>query len=521
MVFPDVVAPTILAEHGPVSPALCRLSAACDRLAFWLPDANPPGLFVGEVAHRDQIGLFARRIFSPPDGHIADVAWSGDGTHVAFTLSAGPPPGQVRIVAVRVSDQKVTEMPGLAFAWAGSAATLLIADPAHSRLYLKDLELDVEHRLAEISDDGDPHFPPAISVSPDQRRFALVTRRVSDEVTSVHLAHHDGRRWETRPLTQIPGVSLRVLPFWSFDSHSLALYVIDLERTNTSMIALPQKDGPGNLLYASESIDGFVTPAVHPDGRLIAFVRNHASEAGGSAEARVVLLDPPQRTLAPITTDANMTGALRWLDARTLLIQGKSAIWTIKLQATEEAPPATPLSPAPPASQETAHEGFTRTVVRDEESHFTFVCEIPADWKRLTLPDEAVDFTDPRVMRPLCVFAPQYAAIVFTVATRPADPGATAATALGFLSRVQGFEIGEVEQIDLPHHRAAQTYATQTSGEDTMKMRLLMIEDGGQFFSLAVMAPAPLWDALEPVLTHIVESFALVAPKGPTTPTFG
>lgn len=518
MTPPDVIAPSILGQHGPVEPALCRLSADCSRLAFWVPEANPPGLFVGEVSQGEQIGLFSKRVFSPEDGHVADLAWSGDGQWVAFTLTAGPPPGGVRIVAVRIGDQKKVELAGMCFTWAGNVATLLIADPGASRLYLKDLELDVEHRLSEIKDDGDPHFPPFISVSPDQRRFALVTRRARDEVTSVQLAHHDGRQWETHPLTNVPGTDSRIFPFWSFDAHSLALYVIDLERKSSSMIALPQRDGPGQVLYASESIDGFYPPAVHPDGRLIAMVRSHA---GAAAEKRVVLVDPVERSVAPISTDAEMVGQLRWLDGQTLVVEGSGKVWTIKLRATEETPPPGPETETPAGETLAAQEGFTRTVVRDDELRFTFVCEIPADWKRIALPAEPVDFTDPRVMRPLCVFAPQYAAMAFTVATRPVDPGATAAAALGFLSRVQGFEIGEVHEIALPSGPAAQTFATQTAGEDTLKMCLVMIEDGGQFFSLAAMAPAPLWDAVEPILTHIIQSFALLDPKGPTTPTFG
>lgn len=511
MPLPDVIAPSILGQHGPVEPVLCRLSADCSRLTFWVPEANPPGLFVGDVSQRDQIGLFSKRIFSPDEGHVADLAWSGDGQWVAYTLTAGPPPGEVRIVAVRVADQKKIELAGMCFAWAGNAATLIIADPAASRLYLKDLELEVEHRLSEIKDDGDPHFPPVISVGPDQRRFALVTRRVADEVTSVHLAHHDGRQWETRPLTDVPGTGSRIFPFWSFDAQSLALYVIDLERKSSAMIALPQKDGPGQMLYASESIDGFYPPAVHPDGRLIAMVRAH------EGENRVVLVDPVERSVAPITTDAEMVGQLRWLDGQTLVVEGSNKVWTIRLRATEEAPPPGPETEVAAEAASAAQEGFTRTVVRDEEARFTFVCEIPADWKRIAVPTEPVDFTDPRVMRPLCVFAPQYAAMAFTVATRPVDPGATAAAALGFLSRVQGFEIGEVSEVTLPIGPAVQTFAMQTAGEDTLKMRLVMIEDGGHFYSLAAMAPAPLWDAVVPILNHIVESFALVDPRGPTT----
>ena len=58
--------------------------------------------------------------------------------------------------------------------------------------------------------------------------------------------------------------------------------------------------------------------------------------------------------------------------------------------------------------------------------------------------------------------------------------------------------------------------ATQRAGNDLMKMRLVMIEDGGHLFSITAMAPAPLWDAMQPTLDHIVESFVLLDPKGPS-----
>lgn len=527
--MPDLIAPTILGQHGPVEPAICRVSPDWTLLAFWVPQANPPGLFVGEIAHGDLIGLFAKRVFSPPDGHVAELSWSRDGQWLGFTLTAGPPPGFVRIAAIRLSDNSLTELPGMGFSWAGSSATLLIADPASLRLYLKDLELGVEHRLCEIADDGDPHFPPVISVSPDQRRFALITRRVREEATYVHLAHHDGRQWETRPLTQVPGVSLRIFPFWSFDSAALALYIIDLETNRSAMIALPQREGPGDILYTSESIDGFVTPAPHPDGRLIAFIRSHAGEPGGNhAENRLVLLDPVDRSVASITADPQIIGHLRWLDPQILLVEGDAAVWTVRLRATLEsqspAPEDSPPSTAPvesPAESTAAHDPFTRTVVRDIEPRFTFVCEIPGDWKRTALPAQVVDFADPRVMRPLCVFSPGDAALIFTVATRPLIPGLTPSAALSFLSHIQGFAIGEVRDISLPCGHAVETLATQTVGADTMTWRLIMIEDGGHLFSIAVMAPAPLWDAVKPIFDHIVDSFVLLDPLGPTPPTSG
>jgi hypothetical protein len=512
--IPAKLEPILQGKHGPVVPTICRLSRDLTRLAFWAPAANPPGLYVGQTEQGDQIGPSADRVWSPAEGeHLSDLAWSADGQYVAFTLSSGPPPGELSVGVLRLSDGHLKRLAGHAVAWAGSGGSLLIADPPGSRLYLMDLDLDVELRIGEIADDGDPHFQPVLSVSPDYRRFAVVTRRVLDGVTRVQMAQHDGRAWQLSPLSEMPGTGIRILPFWSNDSSAFALYVIDLDQHHSAIIGVPPNEGEGEILYTSDTVDAFITPAPHPDGRLIAMVRAHPREAASTlVENRLVLVDPAERAVAPITADNTILGAPRWLDAQTLLVEGGPAVWTVKLRATEEA--AEDQGPAAPA------EGFVRTIVRDVEPGFTFACEIPAGWQRVPLPPEEVDFADPRVMRPLCLFTPSYAAIVFTVATRPLIPGSTPATALAYLSDAQQLAIEPVRSVILPSGAAAETTATQTAGDDTMRMRLVMLEDGGHLFSLTAMAPAPLWDAMKPTLDHMIRSFALVDPKGPTTPTF-
>ncbi|MDB5324000.1 MAG: hypothetical protein JWN40_5631 [Phycisphaerales bacterium] len=512
--IPATLAPTLKGLEGPVVPTICRLSRDLARLAFWAPKAAPPGLFVGNSEQGDDIGSSAKRVFSPADReHLSDLAWSADGQYLAFTLSSGPPPGELCVGVLHLATGRLTRLAGHAFAWAGTGPSLLIADPAGSRLYLKDLDLDVELRIGEIANDGDPHFQPIISVSPDYRRFALVTRRVLDNATHVHMAQHDGRAWQVSPLSEMPGASIRILPFWSIDSRAFALYVIDLEQHHSAIIGVPPNEGEGEILYTSDTVDAFITPAPHPDGRLIAMVRAHPMQAASTlVENRLVLVDPAERSVAPITPDNTILGALRWLDAQTLLVEGGPAVWTVKLRATEE--PAEDPGPASPA------EGYVRTIVRDIEPAFTFACEIPAGWQRVPLPPEPVDFADPRVMRPLCLFTPSYAAIVFTVATRPLIPGSTPATALAYLSDAQQLAIEPVRAVTLPCGRGAETTAAQTAGGETMKMRLIMFEDGGHLFSLTVMAPGPLWDAMKPTLDHIVQSFVLVDPRGPTTPAF-
>jgi hypothetical protein len=223
IMIPATLAPTLSGADGPVIPTICRLSRDMSQIAFWMPRASPPGLFVAAVEQGDDIGESAQRVWSPAEReHLSDLSWSADGQYLGFILSSGPPPGELCVAVLHLATGQLTRLAGHALAWAGTGPTLLIADPAGSRLYLKDLELDVEHRIGEISDDGDPHFQPIISVSPDYQRFALVTRRVLDDVTRVHMAQHDGRAWQMTPLSEMPGTSIRILPFCSTTARSSA-----------------------------------------------------------------------------------------------------------------------------------------------------------------------------------------------------------------------------------------------------------------------------------------------------------
>jgi hypothetical protein len=416
------------------------------------------------------------------------LAWSGDGEWLAFTVTGGPPPGEVRVVAVRMKGKEIVDLAGMSFTWSGSA--LVVADPASSRVYLRDLELGVEPPVCEISDDGDPHFPPVISVSPDHRRMAVVTRRVGEGVTRVQLALHEGRTWEARPLTEAPGTALRIYPFWTADSAAMALFVIDLEQGHSSIIAIPERGEQGEVLYTSDSLDSAITPAVHPDGRLIAMVRRHPRDAAGTqTEERLVLVDPVEHAVAPITPDGRVVGQLRWVDDRTLLVEGRG-IWTVRLRAKEEAPEAE------------KDDGTTRWVVREEEAAVSIACRVPKDWARVSLPVEEADFGDPRVMRPVCVFAPNYAAMVFTIAARPAIEGMTPEAMLRFLGEAQGVELGNVSAARVTWGEAVEATGTQ----EEMRLRLAVTERAGWVYAITVGAPGALWAGVKTMLDRIVES---------------
>lgn len=511
--LPPLLAPTLKGPKGDVAPAICRVSPDGTRLAFWVEQGDTCGLYVGDVEWAEEIGEAAERVWHADAPGVTDLAWSGDGAYIAMAFAGQTP----RVGVLKLDGREFAELPGHSVAWAGRGATLLVADPASSRLYMRDMDLGVEHRICEISDDGDPAFPPVISVSPDQRRFALVTRRAAENATHVHLAHHDGREWQATPVTQVAGVTLRVLPFWSPDSTACALYVIDPEQHHTVMIAVPDAEGTGDILYTSDTVDGVVTPAVHPDGRLIAFVRAHARpDAPSLVENRLVLLDPVEHAVAPITESADVVGNLRWLDDQTLLVEGGPAVWTVKLRATTERVPDETPPAAAGADARPEPAAFVRTVVNDSDPSLAFSCDIPAGWERSPLPPLDVDFSDPQVMRPLCLFGPAYATMFFTVAWRPLIPSASPADVLASLARSQGFDVGEVRPILHPAGPAAETEGTQRSGDHVTRARFVFIEDGGRLFSLAGIAPAPLWPVARQMLESAVDSFRLLEPRNPT-----
>jgi hypothetical protein len=515
--LPPLLAPTFKGPDGEIAPTICRVSPDGTRLAFWVDRGERQGLYVGEVEWAEDLGDAAERVWQTGGGDITELAWSGDGAYLAMRLAGETP----RLGVLKLDGREFAELAGHSFAWAGRGATLLVADPASSRLYMRDMDLGVEHRISEITDDGDATLPPVISVSPDQRRFTLVTRRKGENATHVDLAHHDGREWRATPLTQVAGVTLGILPFWSPDSTACGLYVIDPEQHHTVMIAVPEAEGSGDILYTSNTVDGVVTPAVHPDGRLIAFVRAHARpDAPSLVENRLVLLDPVEHAVAPITQSPEIVGHLRWIDDQTLLVEGGPAVWTVKLRATPEAAPAETAQTAAETPAEPQGPAFVRTVVDDVDPSLAFACDIPAGWERSRLPPLDVDFADPRVMRPLCIFAPSYATMFFTVSWRPLIPGVSPAAALAMLARAQGFEIGEIRPTQIAGQPAAETESTQRNENDTSRARLVLLEDGGRLFSIAAIAPAPLWPVARPMLDPAVDSFTLLEPHGPTVDPF-
>lgn len=145
-----------------------------------------------------------------------------------------------------------------------------------------------------------------------------------------------------------------------------------------------------------------------------------------------------------------------------------------------------------------------------------FTVEVPADWAPIDLPREDVDFDDISKFAPLAMLMAPYAAILFTVAARPAYASGTLAQWLQYVAgahevAIDGFEAQRLGALD-----GVGTWGTQTDGNATMRSRIVFVEDGERLLHVVCMAPASLWDAVAPAFAQALATFTLRSPRGRT-----
>ena len=173
--------------------------------------------------------------------------------------------------------------------------------------------------------------------------------------------------------------------------------------------------------------------------------------------------------------------------------------------------PDEPATPAP--------KGFHWQTITPHVPRFEFRVLMPDDFQVVPLPEESPDFSDTAQMLPLGVAMAKYAAVVFTVATRPAFSAGTVADWLVHMARTQeGLqleEIGESRVGDIP---CVACFATQQSEAGPMRMRTSLFEDGGMLFNVSVMAPQALWGSVEATFVTMVNSFTLSHREGSRVP---
>lgn len=145
-----------------------------------------------------------------------------------------------------------------------------------------------------------------------------------------------------------------------------------------------------------------------------------------------------------------------------------------------------------------------------------FTVEVPADWAPIDLPREDVDFDDIGKFAPLAMLMAPYAAILFTVAARPAYASGTLAQWLHYAASAHGVAIDGFEAQRLGALDGVGTWGTQTDGNAVMRARIVFVEDGERLLHVVCMAPEGLWDAVAPAFARALATFTLQQPRGRT-----
>lgn len=145
-----------------------------------------------------------------------------------------------------------------------------------------------------------------------------------------------------------------------------------------------------------------------------------------------------------------------------------------------------------------------------------FTVEVPADWNTIDLPREDVDFDDISKFAPLAMLMAPYAAILLTVAARPAYASGTLAQWLQYVAGAHGVAIEGFEAQKLGALDGVGTWGTQTDGDAVMRARIVFVEDGERLLHVVCMAPASLWDAVAPAFAQALATFTLRDPRGRT-----
>ncbi|MGE3313053.1 MAG: hypothetical protein AB7O66_24050 [Limisphaerales bacterium] len=145
----------------------------------------------------------------------------------------------------------------------------------------------------------------------------------------------------------------------------------------------------------------------------------------------------------------------------------------------------------------------------------------PLDFQVTSLPPEPdIDFGRRSTFLPLAVTLTPDGPLVFSVAAKPAHPVGLVSHSLETLCRSEGFQRGEIVETRVNGLPAVTCDAIQQGAGIVMRMRLVLLEDGGRLFHITAMAPEALWLVAEPRFLPMLTSFEPDTVRGPTVPLF-
>lgn len=165
-------------------------------------------------------------------------------------------------------------------------------------------------------------------------------------------------------------------------------------------------------------------------------------------------------------------------------------------------------------------EGYDYHVV-SPAAHAGLTCRFlkPADFTIAELPPETPDFSDGAKFMPLAVAMTPYGPMVFTVAARPAFDDGAVSQWLEYICGQEGYPHSPVTATRVGNLPAVTCDAAQKADDGTpMKMRFVLLEDGGRLLQMAAMSPEVFWPAALTKMSPMLESFELREVRGSKVP---
>ncbi len=306
---------------------LCRLAPSGQRFAFVREDGGDgqTGIWVGDLSN----ALSARLLVPFKPNRVEDLVISPDGSQVAYRVA--PLLGARGTVGWASLDSpgEIRRVDGTGFGWTPGGKAILVADPYRKALLRYALDEAQPRELGPFEDDADPSFPAQIAVSPDGAHIAYTAGRDGEEISEVWIVKRDKGAVVVSMLTEIPGASVHVLPFWSAKGATLGLFCVHEEQERTALIVIPRLEGEGHVLYESSLMDPPRTPTFTPGARYIAlFRREKRGDEDQEGPSRLVLLDVKRETFVAMSEPDEVRGTPHFLADRMLAVDGEDLAHT-------------------------------------------------------------------------------------------------------------------------------------------------------------------------------------------------
>lgn len=165
-------------------------------------------------------------------------------------------------------------------------------------------------------------------------------------------------------------------------------------------------------------------------------------------------------------------------------------------------------------------EGYAYHVVAPD-AHPGLTCRFlkPAEFQLADVPAETPDFSASAVFMPLAIAVTHYGPMVFTLAARPAFDDGAVSQWLEYICGQEGYPHSPVTTTRVGLLPAVTCDATQRADDGTpMKMRFVLLEDGGRLLQMSAMSPEVFWPAALRKMSPMLESFELREVRGTKVP---